>query len=117
MASYKRISREWNSEATDFFLSFVLFWGVGLETKTSSGKIRPGQEQHQAGSRRAQEGEVVTEGKITIKAPQVVGCHTLNNLEQKENEVDTVRCWCYWDSCGQTQCKCGPYKIALGSLK
>lgn len=24
-----------------------------------------------------------------------------------------VRCWHYWVSYGQTQCKCGPYKIAL----
>lgn len=23
-----------------------------------------------------------------------------------------VRCWCYWVSYRQTQCKCGPYKIA-----
>lgn len=75
MASHKGLIREWNSGITNFFLSFVLFGGAGMETKTSPGKIRLGQELYRTGSRRAQ-GEVVTEGKITTRVPQIVGCHT-----------------------------------------
>lgn len=46
-----------------------------METKTSPGKIRLGQELYRTGSRRAR-GEVVTEGKITTRVPPIVGCHT-----------------------------------------
>lgn len=59
---------------------------------------------------RAEEGEVVTEGKITTRAPQAVGVTVLYNLEQMEKEVGMLRGWCYWDT-HVSEGKHGPYRI------